>query len=232
MMGMILPNVFRVGIEMGKHNLLKSAFMASMLATAVAAAPAYALEAKQCGSRSEILTALKNEGQVEIIGGIRAAIGAPRNIFTSNRDGSLGYNVEAGAYDEAGKLCVGAKYTDVRLNSNPGFARPAWASDGRGSPSDLVLDKIERKNNDKVIMGATSLVRDASGNERKGAFILVTRGDPPPGISDTSSGSAYVRTANGLGTLIAMGNVEPTANFYALAKRPVQTAAVSIPTPN
>lgn len=232
MMNTWVCNVFRMGLKMSKHNLLTSAFMASLLATAVAASPANALESKQCGSRAEILTSLKEEGQVEIIGGVRAALGLPRNIFTSNRDGSLGYNIEAGAYDEAGKLCVGAKYTDIRLNSNPGFARPAWASDGPGSAADLILDKIERKNNDKVIMGATSLVRDANGSERKGAFILVTRGDPPAEVQATSSGSAYVRTANGLGTLIAMGNVEPTANFYALAKRPVQTAAVSIPTPN
>lgn len=215
-----------------KKNL-SAALAASFLAAACFASPAQALEPKQCGSRAEILTELKNEGQVEIIGGNRAALGSPRNIFTSNADGTLGYNIEAGVDAEAGTLCVRAKYTDVRLNADPNFARPAWVSVGSNPESDRVLDKIEREQNDKVIMGATPLVRGADGNERRGTFLIVTRGDAPASTPNlTSAGSAFVRSPGGLTTLMVMGNVEPTRNFYALAKRPVQTAALALRSPD
>lgn len=218
-----------MGFEMARNSLLGSALSAAFIASIGLATPAQALEPKQCGSRTEILTELKNEGQVEIIGGNRAALGSPRNIFTSNADRTLGYNIEAGVDSEAGKLCVGAKYTDIRLNGDPNFARPAWASAGPQSENDRLLDRIERERNDKVIMGATPLVRGPDGGERRGTFLMVTRGDPPASTPDlTSAGSGYVRSATGLSTFIILGNVEPTRNFYALAGRSVQTAALAL----
>lgn len=214
-----------------KKNI-SAALSASFLAATCIASPAQALEPKQCGSKAEIIAALRSEGQVEIVSGIRAAIGGPRNIFTSNADGTLGYNIEAGAYEESGNLCVGLKYTDIFLNGNPGYARPAWASMGPNSDNDRWLDHIEQINNDKVIMGATSLMRGSDGVERKGAFMLVTRGNPADIKGDTSVGSLYVRSIEGLNTVFKMGNVEPNANFAQLAKRPVQTAALALRSPN
>lgn len=214
-----------------KKNL-SAALAASFLAATCIASPAQALEPKQCGSKTDIIAELKAEGQVEIISGIRAAIGGPRNIFTSNADGTLGYNIEAGAYEESGKLCVRVKYTDILLNGNPGYARPAWASMGANSANDRHLDLIERNTNDKVVMGATALVRGGDGQERKGAFLMVTRGRPADVQGDTSGGMLYVRSAGGLNSMFIMGNVEPNANFATLAKRPVQTAALALRSPN
>ncbi|MPT47976.1 MAG: hypothetical protein E2598_06090 [Sphingobium sp.] len=214
--------------------MARKAFVSTAIGAAFAAAisissPANALEPKQCGTRAEILTALKNEGQVEIIGGNRAALGSPRNIFTSNADGSLGYDIGAGVGPEAGTLCVGAKYTDIRLNAEPDGPRPAWANSGNASPkSDAYLDELEKRKGDKVLMGATALVRGADGQERRGVFIMVTRGTSVV-ETDTSSGSAFMRTSGGLSTMMVMRNIEPTANFYALANRRVQTASVTFP---
>lgn len=215
-------------------GLMGSALSAAFLASMCASSPAQALEPKQCGSTAEIVAALKAEGQVEIISAERAAIGLPRNIFTSNADGTLGYNIEAGTYEEKGKLCVGVKYTDILLNGNPGYARPAWASMGPNSANDRHLDLIERNTNDKVVMGATSLVPDGHGGERKGAFMLVTRGNPPKDtvLASTSTGQLYARSAGGLNTVFIMGNVEPNANFATLARRPMQTAALAMRSPN
>ena len=220
-----------MGFEMAKTSLMKSALSAAFVAAIGLSTPAHALDPKQCGTRAEILTELKNEGQVDIIGGNRAALGSPRNIFTSNADGTLGYNIEAGVDSEAGMLCVGAKYTDIRLNNDPNFARPTWARAGANSANDRLLDRIEREQNAKVIMGAVPLIRGADGNERRGTFLMVTRGDAVVN-GDTSSGSGYVRSSAGLSTFIIIRNVEPNANFASLAKRPVQTAALALRSPN
>lgn len=220
--------VLKRGLKMKNNSLLKSAFAASLFATTFAAAPAYALEPKQCGTKAEIMAALRAEGQVEIIAGNRTAIGSPRNIFTSNADGSLGYNIEGwNNGPDAGQACVGVKYTDIHLNGNFNGPRPAWANAGSASPkSDAYLDDIDRRMGDKVIFGATALVRGPDGNERRGVFIMVTRGTSSI-ATDTSSGSAFMRTAGGLTTMGVMRNIEPTANFFALAGRRVQTASVA-----
>ena len=204
------------------------ALTVAFAASVAMASPAQAqpLNAGQCGPRADIIQALHDEGQVEVISGQRTAIGLPKNIFTSNASLTLGYNLEAGVNAEAGKICVSAKYTNIRLNSDAQLKRPAWASFGANTPHDLHLARLESQDNDKVLMGATAIVRAPDGSERAGPFIMVLRGNPAPGTSYHSAGQATATTRSGdVSTLVSMANVNTNDNFRALSERPVQTAA-------
>lgn len=184
MMGMILPNVFRVGTKMGKHNLLKSAFTASLLATAVAASPSYALEAKQCLSMADMNAALKAEGQRTMIIGDRVAINdAPEkksgvrftryvNTVTANADGSLGYQLEGDLprAQASTNVCVRAKLTNVRLYDARRDAIPQAAY--LGGQFDVVVNENAAKGT-RPMMVASTVHSGADGSKRIGLPLVV-----------------------------------------------------------
>lgn len=91
--------------------------------------PAIALEPRQCLPMAEMNVALRAEGQRRIIIGNRVAIVDDRsrpagaradlsvNTFTSNEDGSLGYNLEGNRPmgEPSSEVCIRAKLTAIRL---------------------------------------------------------------------------------------------------------------------
>jgi hypothetical protein len=135
---------------------------------------AMALDAGQCGPRADMEAALRAEGQFPIVSGFRSIPSRPRNLFTSNTDRSLGYNIEG----DQTQLCVRAKYTDIRLNTNPDFARPSWAYIApANSPFNAFMSAQESRINLRVIFGATALVKGQDGIERRGALLTVSKGN-------------------------------------------------------
>ncbi len=85
------------------------------------------IKAKDCYVTAEMNRAMQLLGQRSLIQGDRIAVGdnakgeimteGRRNLFTSNADGSLGFNVEGDAPSGSPQkqFYVGAVYTDVRL---------------------------------------------------------------------------------------------------------------------
>lgn len=192
---------------------------------ACAAQPALALETG-CQDATVVRTALRDEGQFVLVNGVRPIPEHPRNIFTSNADGSLGYNIEEGANNV---LCVAVKYTDVHVNRNPDLSTPSWARRGDGTAHDAWLAETMPRNNGTVLLGATVLRRDESGNEVRGAFMMVTRGNGRGGDSDfTSSGAVTVTLASGeIRPTLVLGNVEKVQpNYDRFAQQPTRVAAL------
>lgn len=216
---------------MKKKSSLMCAISGAFLAAATIASPALALDTG-CAPRDVIIKALDDEGQAQIISAKRHAIDFPKNIFTANASLSLGYNIEAGAGDEAGKLCVRAKYTNIHLNGDAKLARPSWANFGPNTDHDKWLASAETQANDKVLMGATALVKRPDGSEVPGRFIMVVRGNTAPGTTTFRNGGAATATSSrgSISTLMTMGDIDTNENFASLAKARVQTASVDTTT--
>lgn len=212
---------------MSRSKALSSALGAAFIAASLGmTAPAMAMDIG-CAPKAQVVQALHDEGQVQIVTGERATVGMPHNIFTTNEDMSVGYVVEAGTGPQSDTACVKVKYTDIHLNKNPDLARPTWASFGASSQHDAYLRDQETRLHDHVLMGATGLVRQPDGSERRGAFVMVTMGDAPKTTPYKSAGAATVTSAKGgISTMMALANVEPTNNFRVLASKPIQTALV------
>ncbi len=218
-----------MGFIMARSKLLSSAIGAAFMAATCAATPALALDTG-CAPREVVMKALSDEDQAPIISGKRLAIDFPKNIFTANATLTLGYNVEAGKGDETGLLCVRAKYTNIRLNSDAKLSRPSWASFGSDTDHDKYLSSVEAKANDKVLMGATALIRSEDGTEAPGRFIMVVRGDATTSAGTSvyfkNSGASTATSSRGaISTLLTMADIDTTSNFGILAKNRVQSAS-------
>lgn len=101
-----------------------------------------------------------------------------RNIFTSNENGTLGYNVEQGSGNTTGQLCVIRKYTDVRVNVNLNSTTPpTWARFGEGTQNDRYFDAAIRGSDARILLGARALIPQADGTDLRGAFMIVSRGN-------------------------------------------------------
>lgn len=200
------------------------------LAAVFGAAQADAMELG-CRNADIVRAELQAEGQFVLVSGERTSDNRPRNIFTSNESGTLGYNVEAGTGRNADKLCVAVKYTDVKVNTDPNLSRPSWASFDTNSGHNQWLTSQEERNNARVFLGATALVRQANGSDARGAFFMVTATDRlAHTISDNiKSGGAITATSSQgtsalLAALVNVDRVQP--NYDAFAHRPQQTASL------
>lgn len=101
-----------------------------------------------------------------------------RNIFTSNENGTLGYNVEQGSGNTTGQLCVVGKYTDVRVNTNlDSTTPPTWARYGSNTTNDRYFESASRTSGVRILMGARVLIPQADGTDARGAFMTVSRGN-------------------------------------------------------
>ena len=197
-----------------------------------AATPAYAID-PGCYPADVVRNAtwLANgpEKQATIIVGERNSDTHNKNFFTSNADGSVGYNIEGDGRvndGESGKLCIAAKYTNVRVNIEPN--RPSWVTAPEGSRNDRYLTVQEKRDQVRVIFGASTVVRGLNKQEYVGPQLLVTKADVPIDGLITGAVITNDRQGNGDG-LFAMVNLRTNANFDALvrAQNRVQTASIS-----
>lgn len=223
--------VFQTGIKMKTNALLKSAFTASLLATAVAASPAFALEAKQCLSMADMNAALKAEGQRTMIIGDRVYVDSPTddimdarfnrflNTVSSNADGSLGYQLEGNKprAQTSDKVCVAAKLTNVKLFDarKPGLNQAALLG---GAFNESIIKS--EQNGTRPMVVADSVHRDASGVERIGLPVVLL------GNMEVKVGALITRQADGhLVYMQRMSSTEYTA--AGLARLNPQVAMVS-----
>ena len=176
---------------------------------------------KTCAPVAVIQASLRAEGQVKIIEGFGAVPARPREIFTSNVQRTLGYNISFGTAvnGDEGIGCVGAKYTDIRLNSNPNFARPSWAYIAPDDSNyNRFLSTQETRVNAQVLMGATDILRDENGQERRGGLLTVVRGFGNPNVNNQGV-LVIASTSNGnYGINADLVKIEPNkTNFRQLA---------------
>lgn len=209
---------------MAKSSFMRNAFISTLaVAGAMTAAnDAMALDAGQCGPRADIEAALRAEGQYPIVSGYRAIPSRPRNIFTSNIDRSLGYNIEGNQTE----LCVGIKYTDIRLNTSTDMARPEWAYIApANSPFNDFLTREEQRINLRVIFGATGLVRGTDGVERRAGLITVTQGNGDQYVTNQGGIWAANRSNGTFASLASLIDITINERNFQ------QIASVSSPTP-
>ena len=202
----------------------KLALGALALGTAFTAAnDAFALE-RGCQNADVVRAALRDEGQFVLVTAMRPIPEQPRNIFTSNATGTVGYNIEQGTGDTTGQLCVGIKYTDIQVNTNPDLSTPSWALMGANTPHDQWLESMSVRKNAQVLMGARVLrtERDANGNEMRGGFMMVTRGDVEQGtVGLNNSGIVSLTLSSGqMNRDLLLANIErQQPNYDAFANR-------------
>lgn len=209
-------------------NAMKSFGVAAAIGAALACTtPALALETG-CQDADTVRTALRDEGQFVLVNGVRPVPEHPRNIFTSNADGSLGYKVEEGTNNV---LCVTARYTDIRVNQNADLSIPTWAYRGQDSAHNRWLADTSARTGETVLLGATVLRRNENGQEVRGAFMMVTRGNIIGGSTTgfANAGAVTVTLNNGeISPVLLLGNVERVQpNYDRFAARPVAVAALS-----
>lgn len=215
---------------MKRSTVLRSAFGAAIAATMACATPAYAIDPGCYPAdvvRKATWLAEGAEKQFTIIVGERANGVGQKNFFTASADGSVGYNIEGNGKTDDGqsdKLCIAAKYRNVRVNTV--FSRPAWVQAPTGSANDHYLTLQETKYRASVIFGASTVVRGKDGQEYAGPQLLVTKADVLSAGAIT--GAVITSNRNGEGDpLFIIANLRTNANFDALAKaQPVQTAAL------
>jgi hypothetical protein len=202
--------------DMAKNSKIAGLVLGSIFAaTALTAAnDAMALDAGQCGTVVDISAALRAEGQMPIVTGFRSIPSRPRNVFTSNENLSLGYNIEG----DGTQLCVRAKYTDIKLNNDANFARPSWAYIAPdNSPFNTFIEREEQRVNLKIIFGATALVKGQDGIERKGALLTVSkdRGDQ---YVDSRGAMVAANTNTGVyAVALDLENITTNGNYSKLA---------------
>ena len=111
------------------------ALTAAAVFSSVAANGAHALDLEpgQCLPAAEMMSRLKAEGQKSVIVADRVWVdrnnqiaGRKFNVFTSNVDGSKGYNIEGNAPmgSPSSEFCLGSDYTDVSLYNSKGQTLP------------------------------------------------------------------------------------------------------------
>jgi hypothetical protein len=174
-----------------------------------------------CAPVAVIQASLRSEGQVRIAEGFLPSPDRPREIFTSNINRSLGYNISYGTASrgDEGIACVGDKFTDIHLNTDPNFARQPWANVGPSNSSfNQYLSSQETRVRAQVIMGATSLVRGTDGQERRGALVRLVRGFGNPSVNNQGVFVTASQDGARYGISSDLVNIEPNeTNFRQLA---------------
>lgn len=215
-------------MSFGKKSFARAALNVIGAVSAFAcAAPALALETG-CQDATVVRAALQEEGQFVIVNGVRHVPGNPRNIFTSNADGSLGYSIEGA---DGTQLCIRARYTDIRVNGNTDGPTPSWALRGANTAHDQWLASVGASRGEKVLMGARVLRRNESGEEVRGAFMMVTRGnvlDSTTGQMRSAGGVTITLNSGEIRPSLLLGNVEKVQpNYDRFAQRSTQLAALN-----
>lgn len=182
----------------------------------------------QCYDAQLVRNTLDAQNQFTLISGYATSDTRPKTIFSTNPNGTLGYQIGRGEGSVAGQLCIRAKLTDILVNQNANLAEPSWARIGpANSQHNQWLTSEQHKSNAKVLLGATSIVPNEQGQEVRGAFLMVTQTDGIPGTDIQNGAIVTATTPNGgaqlFAALVNVEQIQPTyANFANRAEQPVQ----------
>lgn len=175
------------------------------------------IKAKDCYTTAEMNRAMQLLGQRSLIRGDRIALGDNAkgevvtegrvNLFTSNHDGSLGFNVEGDAPNGSPQkqFYVGAAYTDIRL----------YDRDAKIIPSSDIVGPLHARgiqnSGDRLMMSARSGIAN---------FVVVARGDTP------TVGSFLIANSEKGAGLAGMKNLAYTELGQSLLKDQKHASAI------
>ena len=177
-----------------------------------------------CHNADFVRATLQREGQFAVVNAVAPIPERPRNMFTTNGSGSLGYNIEQGTGDVTGKLCVRARYTDIQLNGNINGPTPRWALIGQNTPHNRWLETQRSTTDERVLLGARVL-RSDNGQDVRGGFMMVTRGSATVSTIN-NTGAITISFDNGeIRPTILLGNIEPVQPNYSIVANATQQVA-------
>lgn len=193
------------------RKILEAGIVAAVIVLGVA--PAWAEIELKCYEGLRAVAQLKAEmkaaDQQPVIIGNRTGGNWNVNMFTSDIEGKIGYNIDGnqrfGSAERSTTLCVKTKYRSIVINdvtqpeipkwalvgSDPKIAGPAAKAAGGGS--DVNDDSVRKgyANGGRIAMGAIALVTDKKGREHDGPLMLIDYNPDDPkklgGMSVTDS---------------------------------------------
>ncbi len=218
---------------MALNKKLIASIGGAFLAAGTLAAPALALEAKQCLPMAEMNAALKAEGQRTLILGDRLALQNPTgkvsdasvdkyaNAVTSNADGSLGYQLEGNKprVVASTSMCVAAKLTDIRLYDARKTDIPNAVM--LGGRFNGVVQELAAKGSRAMVVANTL---HANGDAIRRGLPLVVFGNV-----DHRTGSLSTMTAQGPQMLALMGDVDYTPEALRRLSGAVTQISMNMP---
>ena len=152
-----------------KSFMQKAAMAVAPLALVFAAgtAQAQSLTPGKCYDRDAVDAVLAQEKQVVIGTGNRVADQLGSNIFTRNKSGSLGYNLEGN--EPLGKrsteMCARATYKDIVMNSPDNDQVPNWFPIAGAEKS--------YANGGRIVFAARSFTVASDGSQRLGKQVVI-----------------------------------------------------------
>ncbi|HEX7822824.1 MAG TPA: hypothetical protein VF463_19670 [Sphingobium sp.] len=190
--------------------------------------PAFALEPGQCAPAAEVQAVLKAEGQMPVVIGNRVTLrkDRPANIFTSDKNGR-GYSLEGDAPNgqKSTIVCIGARYSGLRLNDINLPVVPSWALIGNDTKAandnceatkagfcESYDDYVKRATAGgmRVMLVARSESVQPDGSVRKGRLLTILT-KPGRQIAD-------VKATNSAGAAESVGALEDV-NYTQFAER-------------
>lgn len=174
---------------------MRKIFYLGVAVLALGASPAWAGIELKCYEGPEAVAQLKAEmkaaDQQPVIIGNRTGGNWNVNMFTSDFEGKIGYNIEGNERFGSGKqsttLCVTTKYRSIVINdvtqpgipkwalvgSDPKIAGPAAKAAGYGAGVHDDSVRTGERNGSRVAMGAIARVTGDDGIERDGPLVLI-----------------------------------------------------------
>jgi len=190
--------------------------------------PALALEPGQCAPAAEVQAMLKAEGQMPVVVGNRVTLrkDRPANIFTSDKNGR-GYALEGDAPQgqKSTTVCVGTRYSGLRLNDINSPVVPSWALIGNDTKAandnceatkagfcESYDDYVKRATAGgmRVMLVARSETTQANGAIKQGRLLTILT-KPVRKIAD-------VKATNSIGASESVGGLEDV-NYTQFAER-------------
>lgn len=200
--------------DLVNSTFAKLAFAVAVSFGAAAKAGAGGLEPGKCYKKQDAELVLKQEGQVPIIIGNRLASAEENrnvNVFFTNAKG-YGYNVEGDKPNgvPSSKICVGAAYKNVNLNSLDNPEIPKWGKAIKATDNGIDVQKAYR-NGARLILGAQTYTNKADGSEVLGKYIVVGAA-----VSDRMAGAWSVDLDGNPDTIFDMSDFSVTPHMNRL----------------
>jgi hypothetical protein len=207
---------------MALSKLEKTLGAGAIALSALFATPAMALDAGKCYPAQEVIDATWNakgsDQQFNIVVGDEVGGKPIKSYLTSNLSGNLGYNIAQ--LEGSDKLCIGKKYTDIKVNTNPDLSRPDWLKVPANSKNGRWMDYQATNYQQKVLFVATDIIRRPSdGVEVLGRDLIVVRSQGVEGGGQFGGSMVTNNPHTGDGDrILSMNNLQHGRNFQALVE--------------
>lgn len=126
-----------------------------------------------CAPKEAINAVLMKEGQFIIAQGNRVTDDRNINVFTSNNDMTLGYNLEGDAktLKDSKTICMRTMYDGINLNDAGNKAAPAWWNNISANKG--IDPQKAYVNGARAVLVARSFTKAADGSRIPGKYIVL-----------------------------------------------------------